>query len=161
MGKLKYLIWHCTATPQGREVTKQDIEQWHLVERGWSKPGYSDIVHLDGSLENIIPFNQDDRIDFWEISNGARGFNGEARHVTYSGGCSATKLFWQKFYPPKDTRTFEQKKTMELYTKFMILRHPNILVGGHNQLANKSCPSFDVPTWLRSIGVEERNILKL
>ena len=29
MGKLKYLVLHCTATPCGREVTADEIRRWH------------------------------------------------------------------------------------------------------------------------------------
>ena len=29
MGKLKYLVIHCTATPVGREVSSADIRAWH------------------------------------------------------------------------------------------------------------------------------------
>lgn len=160
MKRLEYLFIHCSATPEGRPVSRKDLERWHLVERGWSRLGYSDIVHIDGSLENLIPFNQDNFVDNWEISNGAKGYNGKARHVMYVGGTSKTKMFWQKFYPPKDTRTEAQKETLLIYVKYMIKRHPHIKVGGHNQVANKACPSFDVPTWLRANGIPEKNILK-
>jgi N-acetylmuramoyl-L-alanine amidase len=27
--KLNYLVLHCTATPEGRPVTKEDIIRWH------------------------------------------------------------------------------------------------------------------------------------
>lgn len=159
MGKdLKYLVIHCLATPEGRNVTKQDIEQWHLKERGWSKVGYADFIHIDGTLENLISFNQDDKIDSWEISNGARGYNSIARHVAYVGGASSSKEHWMKYYPPKDTRTKEQNYTLEQYVRFTILRNPNIKVIGHNQISNKSCPSFDVSIWLREIGISEKNI---
>jgi len=161
MGKLKYLIWHCTATPEGRAVSSNDIRKWHIEGRGWSRVGYSDMIHINGELENMIPFNQDQVVDSWEISNGAKGFNGSSRHAVYVGGCKSYKPFWLKFYPAKDTRTEEQKETMLVYTKYMIARHPNILVGGHNQLSNKACPSFDVSRWLRENGIPERNILKL
>ncbi|MGK0464778.1 hypothetical protein [Clostridium sp.] len=153
MSKLKYLIIHCTATPEGREVTKQDIEQWHLVERGWSKVGYRDLLHIDGSLENLIDYNQDDQIDNWEISNGARGFNGQSAHVVYVGGTEKDDLT-----KSKDTRTYGQHKGLETYVKFMILRHPHIKVIGHNEVSEKDCPSFNVGEWLRSMCVEENNI---
>ena len=52
---LEYLVIHCTATKEGVEVTREMLEQWHLKENGWSKLGYSDIVHLDGRLENLTP----------------------------------------------------------------------------------------------------------
>lgn len=158
MSDLKYLIIHCTATPECREVTSDNIREWHLKENGWSKVGYSDMLHLDGRLENLIPFDQDDKVDPWEISNGARGYNSISRHIVYVGGCSAIKEDWMTFYPPKDTRTPEQIKSLEIYVKYMILRHPNIKVIGHNQVSNKSCPSFDVPLWLNSIGIDKKNI---
>lgn len=158
MAKLKYLVIHCTDTPEGREVTKADIEQWHLVERGWSRVGYSDLIQLDGTLVQLRKFNQDDNVDPWELTNGAKGYNGISRHVVYAGGASKTKPSWAKFYPPKDTRTTAQKETLETYVHYMILRHPNIKVIGHNQISNKACPSFDVTKWLYDIGVETKNI---
>lgn len=148
MKKLTYLVIHCTDTPEGREVYKQDIEKWHLKERGWSKVGYSDLIQLDGRLVNFIDYNQDDTVDPWEISNGATGYNAISRHIVYSGGGGG-----------KDTRTEAQKKSLEAYVKFMILRYPSIKVVGHNQLASKSCPSFNVPKWLQSIGVDQKNSL--
>jgi len=147
MSKLKYLVIHCTDTPEGREVYKKDIEQWHLKERGWSRVGYSDLIQLDGTLINFIEFDQDDTVDSWELSNGARGYNGVSRHVVYSGGKGG------------DTRTNAQKTALAVYVKYMIMRHPSIKVVGHNQLSTKSCPSFSVPKWLQEIGISQTNIL--
>jgi N-acetylmuramoyl-L-alanine amidase len=147
MSKIKYLVIHCTDTPAGREVLKSDIEKWHIRERGWSRVGYSDMIHLNGELENLIDYNQDDTVDNWEISNGARGYNSKSRHVVYVGG-----------YKGVDTRTDLQISSLEAYVKFMILRHPFIKVVGHNQLSSKNCPSFNVPKWLKSIGVSSYNI---
>ena len=159
MSKLLYLVIHCTDTPEGRIVTKEDIIRWHTSPvskggRGWTKPGYSDIVALDGKLVNLMPFNTDDEVDPWEITNGAVGLNGVARHIVYVGG--KDKVTGK----PKDTRTAAQLITLETYVKYKLLRHPNIQILGHGQApnANKSCPSFDVPAWLRSIGIPEKNI---
>ncbi len=160
MGKLKYLMIHCTATPEGREVTKADIIRWHTSAkskggRGWSKAGYSDVIYLDGSLHNITPFNQDDIVDPWELTYGARGFNGITRHFVYVGGTEKNNV-----RKAKDTRTDFQKEALEAYVRYMILRHPDIQVLGHNQVAAKACPSFDVPIWLCSIGISEKHIYK-
>lgn len=160
MGKLKYLVIHCSATPEGREVTKDDIIRWHTSPkhkggRGWRRPGYSDIIYLDGSLVNILPFNQDDEVDSWEISNGARGINGISRHVVYAGGLTKDAK------KAKDTRTKEQLYTLEAYVRYMLLRHPHIQILGHNQVASKACPSFDVPVWLKSLGIADKHIYKL
>ena len=145
MRKLKYLIIHCTDTPAGRKVTRQMIEQWHIKERGWSRVGYSDMIHLDGKLENLIPFNQDDKVDSWEVSNGAAGYNSKSRHVVYVGGKGG------------DTRTFEQKETLLIYVKYMLIRHPDIKIIGHNEVSSKLCPAFDVKKWCLENCINEKN----
>lgn len=150
--KIKYLVIHCTATPEGRKVTRQDIERWHLVERGWSKVGYSDMIHLDGTVENLINYNDDDIIDPWEISNGASGYNSISRHVVYVGGMTKDNNF------AKDTRTNEQNKSLREIVEYFICQYPNIKVIGHNEISGKSCPSFDVQAWLKGLGVNQKNI---
>jgi N-acetylmuramoyl-L-alanine amidase len=158
--KLMYLVLHCTATPEGRSITKEDIIRWHTTPkdkggRGWNRPGYSDMIYLDGQLVNLIPFNTDDYVDLWEISNGVVGLNGNSCHIVYAGGMDEVNKL------PKDTRTEKQLETMELYVKYTIKRHPQILVLGHNEAPNahgKACPSFNVSDWLRSIGVPNENI---
>jgi N-acetylmuramoyl-L-alanine amidase len=157
MGKLQYLVIHCTATPEGREVSVEDIEKWHLEGRGWSRVGYSDLIQLDGKLLNLIPFDQDDNVDPWELSNGALGYNGKARHVVYSGGCANLTLSDGK-RPAKDTRTPAQYVALATYVLYTVLRHPDIKVIGHNQISSKDCPSFDVPKWCKSIGLHSKNI---
>jgi len=156
--ELKYLVIHCTATPAGREVTEQDIKEWHMAEppkgRGWSKVGYSDLIHLDGTMTNLTPFNQDGRVDYWELTYGSSGINSVSRHIVYSGGTS------KDGYNAKDTRTKEQTKTMDAYVLYMIRRHPDIQVAGHNQFKKKSCPSFCTVDYCKSIGVPGKNIFK-
>jgi len=158
--KLMYLIIHCTATPEGCEVTRDDIIHWHTDPkekggRGWKRPGYSDMVYLNGKLVNLIPFNTDDNVDLWEISNGVAGLNGNSCHIVYVGGMDKDNK------APQDTRTKEQLATLEAYVKYTVLRHPSIMVLGHGEAPNahgKACPSFHVGEWLRSIGIPEANI---
>ncbi len=154
MGKpLKYLVIHCTATPEGREVTAADIERWHLGGRGWSRVGYSDLIDLHGRLINLVPFNSDGQIDVWEISNGARGINGVSRHVVYAGGCD-------RAMKPEDTRTPEQKTALADYVRYMVRRHPGIQVAGHYHFSSKACPSFKVEDWCEEIFIPEKNIFR-
>ena len=158
MSKIKYLILHCTATPEGRQVTKEDIIKWHTSPapqgRGWSKCGYSDMFSLKGNLVNITPYDNDDDIEAWEITNGATGTNSFTRHIVYAGGISKDGK------TPKDTRTPEQLLAMENYVKQVVNAYPHILIAGHNQFAPKACPSFDTVKWLKSIGVADKNIYK-
>lgn len=155
--KLQYLVLHCTATPAGMRVTPEDIRFWHTSAppkgRGWRQVGYSDMILLDGTLVNLVPYNDDDNVDRWEITNGVAGINSQSRHVVYVGGTD-------KQLKAKDTRTPEQLQTLSDYVRRTILKHPDIKVAGHNQFAAKACPSFSVPLWLSSIGVDARNIYK-
>ena len=153
MSALKYLIIHCTDTPADRPVSSNEIRKWHLEENGWKRVGYSDMIHLDGALENLHFFNQDNTVDNYEITNGAKGFNGCSRHVVYVGGRRGGKAH--------DTRTDEQWDALETYVRYMILRHPNIQVLGHRDVnKDKDCPSFDVAYWLSSICIDKKNIYK-
>lgn len=155
MSKLQLLVIHCTATPEGRAVYADTIHKWHTSPppegRGWKQVGYSDMILLAGTLVNLVKYNDDDVVDPWEITNGATGINAIARHIVYVGGTDAKGN-------PKDTRTPAQIEMLTSYVRNTIKKHPHIKVAGHNQFAQKACPSFDVPTWLRSIGVAESNI---
>ena len=86
MAKLERLVIHCTATPPGREVSAADIRRWHTAPvsqggRGWRQVGYTDLIHLDGSVERLVPNNEDRTVDPWEITNGACGYNATTSHT--------------------------------------------------------------------------------
>lgn len=152
--RLRYLVLHCTATPEGREVTGDDIRRMHLSPvsqggRGWKQVGYTDIIHLDGTVERLVDNNEDANVDPWEITNGAKGYNSVSRHVVYAGGMT------KDMSKPKDTRTPAQLRAMENYVKDFHKRFPSVRIIGHNEVAAKACPSFDVRKWLKSIGINQ------
>lgn len=139
MRPISELIWHCTATPEGREHTATEVDSWHR-ERGFkrSKPvgnlnltsiGYHKLVHLDGS----VSIGRDES----EIGAHVAGHNTGTIGYVYVGGCD-------KAMKPKDTRTTAQKATMLRLTKEAIAKYKLKKVTGHNQYAAKACPSFDV-----------------
>ena len=133
MGKLKYLVIHCTATPEGREVSGAEIRAWHTNPvskggRGWKQVGYTDLFHLNGGVERLVNNNEDANVDPWEVTNGKT---------------------------PADTRTSWQKKALEKYVKDFHRRFPDVRIVGHNELAAKACPSFDVQRWLKQIGITQ------
>lgn len=143
MQKLKYLVLHCTATPEGREVSSSDIRHWHTDPvskggRGWKQVGYTDMIHLDGKVERLVKNNEDANVDPWEITNGVAGKNSVSRHVVYVGGVGKDGK------TAKDTRTPQQLKALEEYVKDFHKRFPSVRIVGHNELAAKACPSFDV-----------------
>lgn len=154
MANLKYLVIHCTATPEGREVTSADIRRWHLSPvakggRGWKQVGYTDLIHLDGKIERLVDNNEDANVDPWEITNGAKGYNSVSRHIVLAGGCARDGK------TPKDTRTAAQTASLTAYVKDFHRRFPNVRIIGHNEIAAKACPSFDVQKWLKSIGINQ------
>lgn len=154
MAALKYLVLHCTATPEGREVSAADIRRWHTSPvskggRGWKQVGYTDLIHLDGTVERLVDNNEDANVDPWEITNGVSGYNSVSRHVVYAGGLSKDGK------AEKDTRTAGQLKAMEEYVKDFHRRFPGVRIVGHRELAAKACPCFDVQSWLKSIGIKQ------
>ena len=154
---MKYLVLHCTATPEGREVTSGEIRHWHTdpVKKGglgWKQVGYTDMIHLDGRVERLVRNNEDAEVDPWEVTNGAKGYNTVSRHVVYVGGVSKDGK------TAKDTRTEAQLKAMTAYVRDFHERFPQIRIVGHGELpgVKKACPSFDVAAWLRSIGIYQK-----
>lgn len=151
MSKITHLMWHCAATRQGAWFDRSDIMRWHLEYRKWSRVGYAGIILLDGRLDILIPHDRDDYIDRWEISNGAKGWNGVTKHFCYIGGLN-------KNGAPHDTRNPVQLAAMEAITKLYTMLWPDIKVIGHNQVSKKDCPCFDVPKWCDEIGIANKNI---
>lgn len=154
MATLKYLVIHCTATPEGREVTSKEIRAWHTNPiskggRGWKQVGYTDMIHLDGAIERLVENNEDTQVDPWEITNGVKGYNSISRHVVYVGGVAKDGK------TSKDTRTPQQLKAMEIYVKEFHRRFPSVRIVGHNELAAKACPSFKVQAWLKKTGINQ------
>ena len=151
---MKYLVIHCTATKAGREVSSGEIRAWHTNPvskggRGWKQVGYTDMIHLDGRVERLVQNNEDMNVDTWEVTNGASGYNSVSRHVVYVGGAGSDGK------TAKDTRTAAQKEALKAYVQDFHRRFPSVRIIGHNEIAAKACPSFNVQTWLREIGINQ------
>jgi len=149
---------HCSASPEGREHTGYDIVAMHTLPkskggRGWSRAGYTNVVRLDGIVDKIRKSDNDDFISSWEYTYGTLMLNRNARHICYIGGVHAND-----YQLAKDTRTNEQKYSLKILTLNEILLHPNIIIAGHYQVQNKPCPSFDVISWGKEIGIKEYNL---
>ena len=122
------IIVHCTATPEGRRVTMDELKKWHL-ERGFSDIGYHYVIDLDGGLH----FGRNIDVAGAHCTN----HNAHSIGVCYVGGLSKDGK------TPKDTRT-EMQKTV-LLNLLLDLRalYPSAKIYGHRDFANKACPSFD------------------
>lgn len=131
MRKITEIIIHCSATPEGREVTVEEIDKWHR-DRGFKCIGYHYVIYLDGSIHK----GRD------ESMPGAHCVlhNAKSIGICYIGGCvkEGKKLV------TKDTRTPEQKEALISLLQDLAERYPDATLHGHNEFANKDCPCFDV-----------------
>jgi N-acetylmuramoyl-L-alanine amidase len=126
---IRELIWHCSATPEGKDFTVADIRAWHKA-RGWSDIGYHYVVYRDGRIMPGRPVGQ--------VGSHVAGHNTGTVGCCYIGGVTADGS------RAKDTRTAAQRASMLWLTEQLIAKHPIKRVSGHNQFAAKACPSFDV-----------------
>lgn len=122
------IILHCTATPEGRDVDAADITRWHK-KRGWRNNGYHYVVKLDGTIEEGRSVQM--------VGAHTIGHNVGSIGVVYVGGCD-------KDMNPKDTRTPEQDTALTNLLSALLEMYPIATLHGHNEFANKACPSFDV-----------------
>jgi len=156
--EVENLIIHCTATPEGRSVSKSELMSWFTDPapkgKGWSKPGYRTMIHVDGSSSDLLDYNNDNNLEWSEVTYGAKGFNSNSIHITYVGGVRKDNI-----KIPKDTRTDEQKRTLRAQVEYYLGYYPNIKIFGHYRINKyKACPSFDTDNWLKSLDIPERNI---
>ena len=128
MRKIDQIIIHCSATPEGRNVTVADIDRWHRA-RGFLGIGYHYVVYLDGT----IAAGRDEQL----AGAHCRGHNQRSIGVCYVGGCDAGMR-------PKDTRTPAQRAALRRLVSELQQRYPGATVHGHREFAAKACPSFDI-----------------
>jgi N-acetylmuramoyl-L-alanine amidase len=123
------IIIHSTATPEGREVSVDDITRWHK-NRGFSTIGYHYVIGLDGEIE-VGRSVQDSGAH-------AKGYNRRSIGVVYVGGMNKTMS------KAKDTRTELQDVALTNLIKSLLKLYPTATVHGHNEFSDKACPSFNV-----------------
>lgn len=132
MNTPRYIIIHCSATPEDRDFTIADIDRWHKAQ-GWKGCGYHLVVHRDGSYARGRADNEE----------GAhcpqQSMNRQSVSICYIGGYAADGK------TPKDTRTDAQKKTIRTLIATLRGRYGNLPVLGHRDVKGvaKACPCFD------------------
>lgn len=139
--KVHTLVFHCTATPEGREFTVGDIDKMHRA-RGFNGIGYHKLIHLDGRVSEGRPESQ--------VGAHVAGHNTGTLGYSYVGGVD-------KNGKAKDTRTPEQKATMKQLAVEAIANYGLKKIVGHRDLSPdkdmdgvvepnewvKQCPCFD------------------
>ena len=141
MRDIKHIVFHCSATKEGKSFDAKDIDAWHK-KNGWSGIGYHYVVLLDGTIEKGRPDEK--------IGAHVKGFNTNSIGVVYIGGLD-------KNGKPKDTRTDLQKESLRelakrlkwIYTKANFCGHrdfsPDLNNNGKIEKSEyiKECPCYN------------------
>ena len=137
MRTINQIIIHCSATPEGREVSVENIRRWHR-QRGFADIGYHYVIHLDGTIE---PGRAEHAVGAHCLHH-----NQNSIGICYIGGTDRQGN-------PKDTRTPAQTAALVQLLKQLTDRYnlPLTAIHGHNEFAQKACPSFDVRQWLKTV----------
>jgi hypothetical protein len=151
MREIKYIVIHCTATPQ--TATVASIQRYWREVLKWKASGYHRICEPNGA---IVRFAFDD-----VICNGVAGFNRNSLHVSYIGGVDAKGK-------PIDNRTATQKAALLSVVQEWAEKYPTAKIMGHRDFSRdlnregiiqpsewaKACPSFDVKSWCEQVGLK-------
>lgn len=128
MRVIKYLVVHCTATPQTAKIAS--IKNYWKNVLGWNNPGYHYIINPDGTFAQLQPEELP--------ANGVAGYNSNSIHISYIGGVTTANV-------PIDNRTAEQKATMLRMLTGLKKKYPKAVIQGHRDFPKvaKACPSFN------------------
>lgn len=150
MRKINLIVVHCSATPEGKDFTVNDIDRWHRA-RGFKKIGYHYVVYRDGTVHPGRSEN--------EVGAHVSGYNNNSIGVCYIGGLTADGK------KAKDTRTTAQKSGLLNLLIKLQKKYPDAKIVGHRDLSPdlnhdgkiepnewvKECPSFDAKTEYQNI----------
>jgi N-acetyl-anhydromuramyl-L-alanine amidase AmpD len=123
---MKEIFIHCSAKPNGRHHTAEDIHRWHL-ERGWDGIGYHYVITVKGQLQVGRP-------EYWQGAH-VRGHNKDSIGICMIG---------------TDKFNLDQWSILENLVRKLIIKYPEAKVRGHNEVSDKKCPGFDVQWWLQN-----------
>jgi N-acetylmuramoyl-L-alanine amidase len=150
---IKRLVIHCSATPNGRPHTVQDIDAWHR-DNGWKRDpsaakrcgnpeltsiGYTRVIYTNGESRQGRCWD--------EIPVSVRGWNSDAIAICMVG----TNKF-----------SLQQWDTLKREVSFVQSQLKIEIIQGHRDLSPdkdrdgfvephewlKDCPGFDVAKWL-------------
>lgn len=142
MRSINLIVIHCAASPNGRPQTVADINAWHHT-RGFKRTaefrarqnqaldaiGYHFVILLNGAVATGR------HID--EPGAHAQGFNAKSLGVCLVGTDKFTDAQWS---------------SLRSNIRLLQAAYPEARIVGHRALpdVHKTCPGFDVATWLRA-----------
>lgn len=141
MRNIDTTIIHCTATRpdwwSGKTSQQKvdEVRRWHVEDRGWSDCGYHYLIDRDGTLVEGRPLER--------TGAHAKGHNTGSVGISLFGGHggNVSDHFADNF-------TEDQDRALRALISKLKADHPITKIIGHNEVANKACPTFVVRDWL-------------
>ena len=142
---IKEIIVHCTATPEGRNMTVEQIRADHKA-KGWSDIGYHYVIDLYGKV------CEGRDVDIIGAHCSAGCHNTYSIGVAYVGGVENRPGVPYEQLKAKDTRTSKQKLALLSLLYDLKQLYPEARIYGHHDFdKGKDCPSFDAKTEYRKL----------
>jgi N-acetyl-anhydromuramyl-L-alanine amidase AmpD len=146
MRSINLIVIHCSATPNGRPVTVEEVTAWHQA-RGFKTIGYHYLIGIDGTVNMGRPEE--------EMGAHAQGFNANSIGIALVGGTGGQ----DKHNPGMYSQA--QWDALQTLVQDLQSRYPGSGVCGHRDLSPdlngdgivepdewiKLCPSFEVSAW--------------
>ena len=122
------IIIHCSATMPHMDIGVKEIRKWHK-KKGWLDIGYHFVIRRNGELE----IGRD--ID--KAGAHTKGYNARSIGICMVGGSD-------EYNDGDDNFTVAQWDMIRQLISYFKADYPYATIHGHNEYANKACPSFDV-----------------
>lgn len=130
MRTITLIIIHCSATPEGRNLSFEECRRDHIMHRHFRDIGYHFYITRDGTVHDGRPIEK--------VGAHCEGHNSHSIGICYEGGLDAKGK-------PADTRTEAQRKALKSLVERMHRLFPKALIVGHHDLnPRKACPCFKV-----------------
>jgi hypothetical protein len=156
---------HCTATPNGRSFTAEDIDRWH-DERGFQR-GQASINYNQPSLQHIgyhdVVYTSGVAVvgrGIEEVGAHAEGYNTHSLSTCLIGTDQFMRAQWETLranvcativrLARRANRRDAPRDTPAPQAALALAAAMGVRILGHRDLPNvqKTCPGFDVRAWL-------------
>jgi N-acetylmuramoyl-L-alanine amidase len=141
MRNIDTIIIHCTATrpdwwkDKSAQQKTDEVRRWHVEDRGWSDCGYHHLIDRQGTVTEGRPLER--------TGAHAKGHNTGSVGISLFGGHGGNVS--DQF---EDNFTEDQDRALRELIAKLKAEHPITKIIGHNEVANKACPTFVVRDWL-------------
>ena len=128
---IKFLVVHCSDTPDDEELNAKDIHEMHLGF-GWDGIGYHKIICKNGKVENGRP-------EYW-VGAHVYGKNSQSLGICLIGRKDFNKKQFKSLF-------VELKEWKKIYPSAKIIGHCDIIA------TEKTCPNFNLDLWCKQVGL--------